>query len=471
MTQYDVFISYSRVDGDVARYISHELEGTGVSCFLDFSSIVDENFADAIQSAVINCKYVIFIYGAQTENSVRQRRELDLALDRNKKVITLLTDTEQEGVIRSILKSRTICHTSIAGVYDEIWKESRKEDEDDADVEHTIKHERRPMTFLNSFKKKRGLGFLFGVLFIAIVLVFLLTPLFITSSPPDVSAPVSSSPMETPDDSFEVDKYPAAYPSYLWIWLSVATISSGIILIFAVMATRRKKNVKITCDVDARISIDGQQVAEINAGEVYATYLRKGEYFIDFRSGKDEHNRIVHKITDNGPRVVFAEFLDNQEIKFKCFIAGSLSLNTERNALIATVSKMYNKWESEHFRISAYTFEDFNRDVVPGGQQNLYNTFIETEANWCIFIITDGIGEKTLDEYKVAMESLQKHGHPKILFLASPSSSYDETLTAIKKEIIAANQYWNTCNNLEHMQSIFRECVEWDITLLDKSRR
>ena len=114
MTQYDVFISYSRVDGDVARYISHEWEGTGVSCFLDFSSIVDENFADAIQSAVINCKYVIFIYGAQTENSVRQRRELDLALDRNKKVITLLTDTEQEGVIRSILKSRTICHTSIA---------------------------------------------------------------------------------------------------------------------------------------------------------------------------------------------------------------------------------------------------------------------------------------------------------------------------------------------------------------------
>lgn len=74
-----------------------------------------------------------------------------------------------------------------------------------------------------------------------------------------------------------------------------------------------------------------------------------------------------------------------------------------------------------------------------------------------MFIISNGIGEKTLNEYRVAMNSLKKYGHPKILFLASIQPTKDETLSVIKKEIIDANQYWNTCNNIEHMQSTPRE--------------
>lgn len=46
----------------------------------------------------------------------------------------------------------------------------------------------------------------------------------------------------------------------------------------------------------------------------------------------------------------------------------------------------------------------------------------------------------------------------------------DETLFVIKNEIMDANQYWNSCNNIEHMQSIFRDCIEWDVTLLSKSK-
>lgn len=61
--------------------------------------------------------------------------------------------------------------------------------------------------------------------------------------------------------------------------------------------------------------------------------------------------------------------------------------------------------------------------------------------------------------------------HPKILFLASSEPTKDETLSIIKKEIMDANQYWNTCNNIEHMQSIFRDCIEWDVTLLSKSKK
>lgn len=244
----------------------------------------------------------------------------------------------------------------------------------------------------------------------------------------------------------------------------------GFTLMFIVKLCRKKKNIKLSSDVNVSISIDGNPITKIDAGSVFSTHLDKGEYLIDFQSENDTHNRIIQKIVDKDTHFVFSEFLNKEEIKFKCFIAGSLALSIERNALIATVSKMYNRWESEWFRITSYTFEDFNRDVVPGGQQMLYDKFIENDADWCIFIISNGIGEKTLNEYKVAMNSLKKHGHPKILFLASSEPTNDETLSIIKKEIMDANQYWNTCNNIEHMQSIFRDCIEWDVTLLSKSK-
>ena len=32
------------------------------------------------------------------------------------------------------------------------------------------------------------------------------------------------------------------------------------------------------------------------------------------------------------------------------------------------------------------------------------------------------------------------------------------------------NQYWNTCNNIEYIQSIFKDCLEWDMTLLSRSK-
>lgn len=244
----------------------------------------------------------------------------------------------------------------------------------------------------------------------------------------------------------------------------------GIILVLIIKFCRKKRNIKLSSDVNVSVSIDGKPIAKIDAGNVFSTHLEKGEYLIDFKANDDKHNRIIQKIIDNNTHVIFSKFINKKEIKFKCFIAGSLALSVERNALIAVVSKMHNRWEAERFRISSYTFEDFNRDVIPGGQQKLYDTFIENDADWCVFIISNGIGEKTLNEYRVAMNSLHKNGHPKILFLASSETTKDETLSAIKKEIIDTNQYWNSCNNIEHMQSIFRDCIEWDVTLLSKSK-
>ena len=511
MDKYDIFISYCRVDNVIAQQIHKRLKELGHTCFLDALNLnIGDDYANTIQSKIINSKYVIFVYGDKSEDSIYQRRELDLTLESGKRVLSLFITPCKDGVIHSILTKKTICCTAIDNLLNNIQKEiSNKHGEDKTTIlPNTDKIWTR---YHKSQKKKWYILLAITLLFV----IYLLLPSYYTCSPPLVEEPCESSPplIENSCDSIPIEqsenindsnfvsetldsdtlnlsfnenknnhriinKITTSQQLNVAIWTNMfisalAGLLVGIILMFIVKICRKKKNIKLSSDVNVSVSIDGHSVARINAGDVYTTHLEKGEYLIDFQSNdkKEEHNRIIQKIIDNDTHVIFSEFLNKKEIKFKCFIAGSLALNIERNALIAVVSKMHNRWENERFRISSYTFEDFNRDVVPGGQQKLYDTFIENDADWCVFIISNGIGEKTLNEYRVAMNSLHKNGHPKILFLASSEPTKDETLSAIKKEIIDANQYWNSCNNIEHMQSIFRDCIEWDVTLLSKSKR
>lgn len=496
MSKYDIFISYCRADTRIAQQIYKRFEELGLICFLYAQNLkTGDNFANVIQSAIINSKYVIFVYGSNSEESIYQRRELDLALESGKKVLSLCTNFCNDGVVHSILRKKTICHTSIEGVCNNIRKENSYFTEtDDVPIHYIdklwIRHRRK-------VKKK-------GYILLAVIALFvicLLVPFYYTGSPNTVPQDMrSTSPClsENNIDSICVSETLERDTVYIsskgdepgttkitstpqlsdWegrIWVNrclsaLGGLLLGIILVLIIKFCRKKRNIKLSSDVNVSVSIDGKPIAKIDAGNVFSTHLEKGEYLIDFKANDDKHNRIIQKIIDKDTHVVFSEFLNKEEIKFKCFIAGSLALSVERNALIAVVSKMHNRWEAERFRISSYTFEDFNRDVIPGGQQKLYDTFIENDADWCVFIISNGIGEKTLNEYRVAMNSLHKNGHPKILFLASSETTKDETLSAIKKEIIDANQYWNSCNNIEHMQSIFRDCIEWDVTLLSKSK-
>lgn len=485
--KYDIFISYCGIDAIVAKQIAYKLEKFGLNCFLDVDNIqLGNNYASTIQTIVLKTKYVVFIYGENSENSVYQRRELDFALDSGKKVISFFANSSNDGVINLILKKKTECCNSI----DEVCENIRR-----GIIEVLSSPSYAPEHISSSLKNKHlnKRSILLGVIAIIGVCIFLMfmntgAEIQMCEATPDLIDNNKDSINEADilnrdtvltlvNDYEDCESSSQLHNSKHPIWctnsfvFALVGILIGFLLAFILRSCRKRKNVKLCSDVNVSVYIDGYPVAKINAGDVFTTCLDRGEYLIDFHADNKGHNRIIKKIVDKKSHVIFSEFLNKEEVKFKCFIAGSLALNVERNALIAEVSKMHNKWESEQFRISSYTFEDFNRDVVPGGQQKLYDTFIANEANWCVFIISNGIGEKTLNEYRVAMNSLLTNGHPKILFLASTESTKDEALAAIKKEIMDANQYWNTCNNIEHMQKIFRECLEWDVTLLSKSKK
>lgn len=496
MSKYDIFISYCRADTGIAQQIYKRFEELGLICFLDAQNLkTGDNFANVKQSAIINSKYVIFVYGSNSEESIYQRRELDLALESGKKVLSLSTNFCNDGVVHSILRKKTICYTSIDKICNSIQREISPAHCCSISIPSETTEKR---LYSPKNRKKR---YIFLAIITLSFIICLLFPNYYTSSPPlerPNTCPNTSKQSDNITDSIyssEILDRDTIYISFkgnelgttkitstpqlsdwegrIWVNRCLSALGGlllGIILVLIIKFCRKKRNIKLSSDVNVSVNIDGKPIAKIDAGNVFSTHLEKGEYLIDFKASDDKHNRIIQKIIDNNTHVIFSEFINKQEIKFKCFIAGSLALSVERNALIAVVSKMHNRWEAERFRISSYTFEDFNRDVIPGGQQKLYDTFIENDADWCVFIITNGIGDKTLNEYRVAMNSLHKNGHPKILFLASSETTKDETLSAIKKEIIDANQYWNSCNNIEHMQSIFRDCIEWDVTLLSKSK-
>lgn len=50
----------------------------------------------------------------------------------------------------------------------------------------------------------------------------------------------------------------------------------------------------------------------------------------------------------------------------------------------------------------------FSYEVDYDEFNEFYLRLMENDADWCVFIISNGIGEKTLNEYRMAMNSLHK---------------------------------------------------------------
>ena len=254
-----------------------------------------------------------------------------------------------------------------------------------------------------------------------------------------------------------------------WLYHIFAFLAGGGIMLLLLRIRKSKgKNVKLTSDIASIVSIDGGSQKEIKSREVYSTHLDKGEYLIDFedKSNHERHKTFNHTVDSYESKLIFADFesLSSAEGKsIKCFIAGSKTLQTERDALRAVTCVMYNKWASKNFRILSYTFEDFERAAVIGGHQKQYNDFIANEADWALFIIDGRIGGITIEEYRIAMDSYKKNGRPKILAFAKIGSDDSEDITAIKAEINKEHQYWTDYADINSLKLLFESTLNWDL--------
>lgn len=166
-------------------------------------------------------------------------------------------------------------------------------------------------------------------------------------------------------------------------------------------------------------------LATICGHYVYKKFVSPG--FKPLRSQYKNTEKQSHIINDN-------------TVRYKCFIAGATTIDEERDAVRSSFSQVANKWSSFNIRLSSYTFEDFDNNHQ---QQLRYNEFIENEADCVIVIIANGIGEKTICEYRLAVKTLAKtKKRPKIVVYADEKSKNDPNVIEFKKEVELNKTYW-----------------------------
>lgn len=109
MTDYDIFISYRRVDSegkisgrDIARLLCKELKLYGYNTFFDYSELQDDDFAEKIIPAVRNCKFFILVLTKDALNRCANegdwvRTEIEEAIHAGRKIIPVNPDNSFNG--------------------------------------------------------------------------------------------------------------------------------------------------------------------------------------------------------------------------------------------------------------------------------------------------------------------------------------------------------------------------------------
>jgi len=125
----------------------------------------------------------------------------------------------------------------------------------------------------------------------------------------------------------------------------------------------------------------------------------------------------------------------------KVFIAGSKSLDIERDGIRAAFSQLTNRSD---ILFQTWTFEDFDRSFTQGGRQSDYNSFITNEADSVVFILSDKVGGITKNEFQIALDSYQRTRHPQIYVYncINDGGVFNPEIQEIRDEIDRNGQYF-----------------------------
>lgn len=149
----------------------------------------------------------------------------------------------------------------------------------------------------------------------------------------------------------------------------------------------------------------------------------------------------------------------NVSKSYKCFIAGSTMLQTERDAIRAVIAEIHNRWSSKNIYITSYTFEDFDNNVHVGGLQNQYDQFISQYADCIIFIIDGEIGSKTLHEFEIALNAYKARRRPSIYVYNSAIGKKHPQSEAFTNKVVHEGHYWRPYSNIADLKLKFKEDI------------
>lgn len=88
--EHDIFISYSRKDGNFVKFIEAELQRRGISYFIDKRNIkLSKDYADEIAKAIKVCRMMVFLWSENSNQSEHASNEITLAYNLRKPIVTL----------------------------------------------------------------------------------------------------------------------------------------------------------------------------------------------------------------------------------------------------------------------------------------------------------------------------------------------------------------------------------------------
>ena len=248
-----------------------------------------------------------------------------------------------------------------------------------------------------------------------------------------------------------------------------------VILVLVYISTHKKYHLKIhnrSNKQELSLLVDGKFEANIKPLEVLHIQRKKGEYILTIKTDNivvdNIHYKFDYKHNNKILPIQLKENVDKELITYRCFIGGSTSIVNERNAARSVLSILYNQYDKYNFYITAHTFEDFKNKHKIEGHQYEYDEFIKNKANCAIFIICNYVGEKTLDEYKVAIETFEstKEERPTIFVYNDISDGIqrqDESVVKFRNFVDSKKAYWRDYKDIETLMLKMKDDISAEL--------
>lgn len=148
------------------------------------------------------------------------------------------------------------------------------------------------------------------------------------------------------------------------------------------------------------------------------------------------------------------------------FLAGSTRLAKERNLIRSCANKLQadNCAKGRQIAINITTFENFNSAITDKSAQKQYDDYINTVADYAMFIFDNQVGDISRHEFNVAYEAFSRSNRPALYIYFKKTDSYCPQYEEIRKFLEHTDNYfqeYDDFHNLSQMiDSHLREIIE-----------
>lgn len=164
---------------------------------------------------------------------------------------------------------------------------------------------------------------------------------------------------------------------------------------------------------------------------------------------------LIDNYSNNVDNAIFG--LKRQNVNF--FIAGSKSLQQERDVFAGVVNVLQSQWKPHGIDVNSYSYQNFPREVTDIPSQEQYNNFIAKQVNVAIFILSGKAGTYTIEEFEVAYSNFKKNGTPKI-FVFSLNDGSNQFDSGIHKKMQEEKLYWIDFKDVNELRSLLNIHLE-----------